>query len=1368
VSQLREWKKTAEERAFREITTIAPSSHPAVDQLFAPDQANGDLVSSLGLVARYDIEAVANPLRNAAKADIEAFKRLPGWPVHPVALGLTSEDRDGRRTLDFSGIANAMELWDEMAIVAAPGTGKTTTLLQLSEQMLASGHKIPVFIPLNEWSLQPEHLLASICRREAFAAFREQHLLLLAHHGRLVLLLDGWNELDQSCHRRTLSELSSLRRDYPLLGIAISTRRQALDVPISGPVVEVGSLSEQQQLEIARALRGTEGEALLDIAWRTPGVRELIAIPLYFNALISHAPAGVVPNTKEEILRLFVTEHEKSPEKSEVLRNATLGFHREFLVGLAAAATDDATTAMSESRARQTIKRTEDRLLAEGDIIGTPPQPNTILDALVDHHSLIRSAGDQGTISFQHQQFQEWFASFEVERLMRAATTVDQEAQRNLRVRVLNASAWEEQILFASERLSRADKMAQQAVASAILESLTIDPILAAEMIYRSSAVVWEEITEMVTTFAKQWHQDGVVDRAVRFMIITGRSEFAPIIWPLITNPDTQIHLSAIRAARRFRPSVLGTDVAQRIIEIPEEVRTSVIADIAMHSGIDGIALAATVGKMDSSPKVQVAIVEALLFRRADRFARQVLSVASTAVWRLLAEKGYRHELADPDLSARLKLEERELINAEGNLLRRTQLLLEFGDNEGTPEVEIAAAIESPDFPVTDQYAALAITKALERYPDKVRTAFLHRLETGMELPYRAEEVLKEVAPIDYGPLVAVILDPTTPERIARMVATVIGPSTVGILLGQFLEVCEKVYAVAGNADAATRQECHRLQALISVSRASSLTTALLEKSRTDKPWEIGVLADLLARQGSLQVGDELCRELVAAVENWSETLLSVEASTRYEFGQVARAIERVAQPELVQVLNRLFVEELARWRAARALVTAGRINVLHLYNLQYQRAFAAIGTQEVARLMETYLPDLDAGFDAACVLKSIWDRLHDMPKEIPFNAQHDFSEVGTRRTERQGGKSKARIHALAKPIFAVIERLATPTASEAEHLHALKLANVAFTMPYGDKSKLIEALLALPLPAGTKHGFLKVLVLAGEIIDADLVLDGLKGLLESAKEKPWLLHDQNRYEFEWWLELLPFSDRPGVTLEGLELLDPRFLNPWRFRGLLSALACAPGVEAEHALFELAHREERLLGNYDWVDAVINRGTASAMRRLLDLVCDGTFTGEIFGGGGWTISQKLAALALAHPGGRTELYGRYTNLNKGHGKQLVELAMAEIADADGVMVLARGYAESNRGMDGTLARAINNAVVERRPVGDWQGAYDLFGVSAAGLRKTLFGMLNEGGTAAVVGKDCLALIDQLRDEYGRPETEPRHPDIESGHPWPLV
>jgi hypothetical protein len=281
------------------------------------------------------------------------------------------------------------------------------------------------------------------------------------------------------------------------------------------------------------------------------------------------------------------------------------------------------------------------------------------------------------------------------------------------------------------------------------------------------------------------------------------------------------------------------------------------------------------------------------------------------------------------------------------------------------------------------------------------------------------------------------------------------------------------------------------------------------------------------------------------------------------------------------------------------------------------------------------------------------------------------------------------------------------------------------------------------------------------------LVLDGLRDLLESVKEKPWLLHNQNRYEFEWWLELLPFSDRPGATLEALKLLDPGFRNPWRFGGLLSALACAPDAEAEDALFELANREQQLFGNYDWVDAVIKRGTASAMRRLLDHLCNGTFTGEILGGGGWSIAKKLAALIQADPKARGELYGRYEKLTAGRGRSLLELVIAEVADADGVVTLARGYAASQRGMDGTLALAIDHATVERRPVGDWQGAYDLFSVPASGLRKSLFAMLDQGSAAAIVGRECLTRIDELRDEHGRPELEPRHPDITSGRQWPL-
>ena len=51
------------------------------------------------------------------------------------------------------------------------------------------------------------------------------------------------------------------------------------------------------------------------------------------------------------------------------------------------------------------------------------------------------------------------------------------------------------------------------------------------------------------------------------------------------------------------------------------------------------------------------------------------------------------------------------------------------------------------------------------------------------------------------------------------------------------------------------------------------------------------------------------------------------------------------------------------------------------------------------------------------------------------------------------------------------------------------------------------------------------------------MAFDGIKALLEEGKTKRWLL-DENQWTLERWLELIPFSDRPGATLDALELLE--------------------------------------------------------------------------------------------------------------------------------------------------------------------------------------------------------------------------------------
>ena len=80
-------------------------------------------------------------------------------------------------------------------------------------------------------------------------------MLALAHHGRLVLLLDGWNELDREARLRASSEIKRLRRDFPSLGIVVSTRRQALDVPMSGPMVQIGAQAHAHACSLLDACR---------------------------------------------------------------------------------------------------------------------------------------------------------------------------------------------------------------------------------------------------------------------------------------------------------------------------------------------------------------------------------------------------------------------------------------------------------------------------------------------------------------------------------------------------------------------------------------------------------------------------------------------------------------------------------------------------------------------------------------------------------------------------------------------------------------------------------------------------------------------------------------------------------------------------------------------------------------------------------------------------------------------------------------------------------------------------------------------------------------------------------------------------------
>jgi transposase-like protein len=925
VELLRKWKRDAEERALRDIATTAPAAYRRPAVVVELDDEDRAFLVSLALPQEDQLDAVVARMLPAAHRDIATFRNAKEWPSHAVALNLTLRGTGGSvHAATIAGLANAVHTAEAVNIVAPPGTGKTTTLVQLAETLVEAGEVVAGFVPLGEWSDRREDFFTFLTRRNAFGTFRAQHFMQLAYHGRVALLLDGWNELDSTARLAATRQLKALRRDYPLLGIVIGTRRHLL--PISGAVVEVDPLSERQQLELARALRGQEGEALVDQAWRTPGVRDLVTIPLYLTALLRSTPGARFPQTKEEVLRLFVAQHEAEPEKAAILQRELLGFHGDMLTGLGVEANRVANTVLSDTSANRVVAEVGAHLAAAGQFTN-PPQPTTTIEVLVGSHLLIRAPS--GGISFQHQQFQEWYASLDVGRIMRDAANGDATARTRLRADILNWPSWEESVLFACERLSRENAVGAQVVAAVVRETLGIDPMLAAEMIFRSSPEVWTLIGAETTAFAARWHTAGKADRAARFMMTTGRPEFAPQIWPLVSSPDQQVYLSALRSPPRFRPSILGDGAEQKLAALPLETRKHVVAEIASYGGFDGMELAVRVAKADPDADAVLEVLQALQFRRADRMVTEILQTASDEVWELAAGTGYPDELADPEQNQRLADLRGAQIETDSDPVNSLRRLAARQAKDAETETRVEELIAATSFPARGDVAAHSLQEAQASYPGAVRRALQRRIAARLDLPFSAHEFLAGGDALDEGPVVEALLDARTPEMVTRAAFVTVGPKTIGAVIDRLVvlhETYERDRNGWGHAEhQAEREEYGRLQTAIRASREDSFLTALLERAGTDDPSRIEFFADLLRwhdRPGQDEeqpgVSETARSAVVETLQRWMNTLLESKQANRHQLAAVSRAMIRFPDPRFVHRLRQMLERDLADWARAR------------------------------------------------------------------------------------------------------------------------------------------------------------------------------------------------------------------------------------------------------------------------------------------------------------------------------------------------------------------------------------------------------------------------------------------------------------------
>ena len=295
--------------------------------------------NALARIDRYLSERRAGSLASRTRIAL-ALEEHPDAVVRPYDLLVQPLDRESRRVPNEADIANVFdELQDSMLILGAPGAGKTTLLLELAKNLTEQAHAddnlpIPVLLDLAGWNTQSAHRSDDDPNDSALLAGFVRWLLYelddrygipapvgrtWLRDGRLGLLLDGLDEINEPDRAKLAPVLEELRHNYLIGPIAVTCRthdyeRLPHQLRLYG-AVHIRPLTRQQVLDYFAAVGSALDGARVAIE-QDDELWDLVNSPLMLNVMVlayrGRAPedvlAGGVADLRRELFDTYICE----------------------------------------------------------------------------------------------------------------------------------------------------------------------------------------------------------------------------------------------------------------------------------------------------------------------------------------------------------------------------------------------------------------------------------------------------------------------------------------------------------------------------------------------------------------------------------------------------------------------------------------------------------------------------------------------------------------------------------------------------------------------------------------------------------------------------------------------------------------------------------------------------------------------------------------------------------------------------------------------------------------------------------------------------------------------------------------------------
>lgn len=571
-------------------------------QLSATDKAKQSLNNALALRNSAHAHALRHPKLSLfpSELDLKHLWRMSAdlvtagkasWKMPAFIAPLTLDVYEGKdekvfRPITIGELVKAIDNGHSLVLFGDGGIGKTTLLLDLASLCTQElGRRAPLYIDAAVWARSGLGILDYLASTSSAQAhgLTSGDLANLATAGFLVLMINGWNEIpaDRKVYCRDI--LNQLIATAPALAITMASRTEhdATSLPSPRRIVVRGLTWQSQSLVIRSEMGEEAAHALLQVLTKNNRLHHAARSPLILRGLISQVKAGAEASSNVyDLLGAAVMAFEASePHRLALADGPVFGMQAHYLEELACSLNAHRSTDLSREEALVAFSVAADRLV-EKRLLGTVPQPASVLLVLANHHLL---HVQDGLVRFAHHRFQEYFAAA---RLLRIESMPDD--LMGLLYTSVNEPAWADSLELVAGKL-KASGGSAVARARLVKAAAKVDLAYACDLAglcafeENDDAALYSLLVASVTELSRSTIHE-VQELAIACQIASRFSAFADNLWARFESADQQIRLHSHRLnGSTVSLSQLGPEMEARIKAWPAIRRSEFMHEITRN-----------------------------------------------------------------------------------------------------------------------------------------------------------------------------------------------------------------------------------------------------------------------------------------------------------------------------------------------------------------------------------------------------------------------------------------------------------------------------------------------------------------------------------------------------------------------------------------------------------------------------------------------------------------------------------------------------------------------------------------------------------------------------------------------------------------